>query len=337
MSCRRSTRWLAGAVLAVALMAPPAAGAATPLPAHAYAPYFETWTSDGLTAVASASGALDLTLAFVEAPARGSCTPTWDGDPSQGMDAGRYVADLASLRAIGGDVVPSFGGYSADHSGRDVAEACKTVDALAAAYESVIATYDVSRIDLDVEDRALERPLSIDRRNKALREVEAWAAATGRPLQVEYTLPVEPSGLEANGLAVLRNAVLNGTRVDVVDIMAFDYYDGVTTDMGGAAARAARRLHLQLRTLYPALTSAQRWAMVGITLLPGIDDYPARTEVTSLRDARRIRELAQRVGLSTLSIWAIQRDNGGCPGVIDANDCSGIVQAPWDFSHILAG
>ena len=152
---------------------------------------------------------------------------------------------------MGGDVVPSFGGYSADHGGTEIAETCNGAAQLAAAYESVITAYDVTRLDMDVEVNALGRTFSIDRRNKALKLVEDWAAAQGRPLQIEYTLPVEPGGLEADGLYVLQNAVANGTRVDVVNIMTFDYYDGVTTEMGGAAIRAARNLHRQLATLYP--------------------------------------------------------------------------------------
>ena len=36
-----------------------------------------------------------------------------------------------------------------------------------------------------------------------------------------------------------------------------------------------------------------------------------------------------------VSIWAIQRDNGGCPGTIDSNSCSGIHQSRWAFSHLL--
>jgi hypothetical protein len=46
-------------------------------------------------------------------------------------------------------------------------------------------------------------------------------------------------------------------------------------------------------------------------------------------------DFAKLKGMSTLSIWAIQRDNGGCPGGRAANDCSGIVQNTWDFSHLL--
>ena len=38
-----------------------------------------------------------------------------------------------------------------------------------------------------------------------------------------------------------------------------------------------------------------------------------------------------------ISIWAIQRDNGGCPGTIDSNSCSGIKQPTWAFSHIFDG
>jgi hypothetical protein len=75
--------------------------------------------------------------------------------------------------------------------------------------------------------------------------------------------------------------------------------------------------------------------MEGVTILPGIDDYPRKTEVTYGSDARRLLGFARRVGMSSLSIWAIQRDNGGCPGRIDANTCSGIRQADWAFSHML--
>jgi len=39
--------------------------------------------------------------------------------------------------------------------------------------------------------------------------------------------------------------------------------------------------------------------------------------------------------MNLLSIWAIQRDNGGCPGSRDKNTCSGVTQNTWDFSHLL--
>ena len=333
----RLTRTLALAVgaLSVATFAGPAA-AATGMPTHVFAPYFETWTSDGITKTANASGDRYFTLAFLETLSKSSCTLAWNGVRSQTVASGRYLSDIASLRAIGGDVVPSFGGWSADQGGTEIGDSCKDVNAIASAYEDVIKTYDVSRLDMDVEGRSLTRSGGIDRRNKAIKIVEDWAAAHGRPLQVSYTLPTSPSGLDASGLAVLQNAVANGTRVDVVNIMTFDYYDGVTTKMGDAAVGAAKGLKAQLKQLYPSQTAAQLWGRIGITIMNGVDDYPKKTEVTTLADAKQILGFATNKGIDTLSMWAIQRDNGGCPGARAANDCSGIAQSSWAFSHTLA-
>ena len=70
-------------------------------------------------------------------------------------------------------------------------------------------------------------------------------------------------------------------------------------------------------------------------MLPGIDDFPKKTEVTFVADAQTMLSFAKNNGMNFLSIWAIQRDNGDCPGTTDSNTCSGITQNPWDFSHTL--
>jgi len=307
------------------------AGAATALPAHVYAPYFETWTTDSLTSMSQQSGSRYFTLAFVETLSKTSCTLAWDGNKADPISNGRYLSEIATLRGAGGDVIPSFGGWSADQGGTEIGDSCKDVNAIAAAYEALITKYDVSRLDMDIEGRSLTKSDGIDRRNKALKIVQADFPS----LQISYTLPTSATGLEPSGVAVLQNAIDNGTRVDVVNIMAFDYYDRVTTDMGGAAIAAAQGLLGQLHTLYPAKTTAQLDAMVGITLMPGLDDYPRRTESTSVADAQRVVNYAQANGFNTLSIWAVQRDNGGCPGNTGSNSCSGIAQGDWDFSRVL--
>jgi chitinase len=306
-----------------------AAQAATPLPAHVYAPYFETWTTDSLTTTAQQSGAKYFTLAFLETLSKTSCTLAWNGSRSDPETNGRYLSDIASLRALGGDVVPSFGGWSADQGGTEIADSCKDVSTIAAAYEDVITRYDVTRLDMDVEGRSLNRTDGIDRRNKALKLVQDWAAAQGRTFQVSYTLPTSPTGLEPSGVAILQNAIANGTRVDVVNIMTFDYYDHVTTDMGAAAINAANGTAAQLRNIGST-------AKLGITLMPGLDDYPKKTEKTTLAHAQQVYNYARANNVDMLSIWAIQRDNGGCPGSTGSNDCSGIVQNDWDFTHLLA-
>jgi glycosyl hydrolase family 18 (putative chitinase) len=312
----------------VLTLASSALAAPTRFPAHVYAPYFETWTTDSLTTTAQQSGARYFTLAFLETLSKSSCTLAWNGSKTDPVTNNHYVGDIASLRALGGDAIPSFGGWSADQGGTEIADSCKDVNAIAAAYEDVITRYNVTRLDMDVEGRSLNRTDGIDRRNRALKIVEDWAAAQKRPFQVSYTLPTSATGLEPSGVAVLENAVANHTRVDVVNIMAFDYYDHSTTDMGTAAVNAANGTvaHLQMIGLN---------ARIGITLMPGLDDYPKKTENTTVAHAQQVFDYAQANGVDTLSIWAIQRDNGGCPGVTGSNSCSGIVQSTWDFTHVL--
>ena len=148
---------------------------------------------------------------------------------------------------------------------------------------------------------------------------------------------MEQYGLDPNGEAVLQNAAANGAAVSSVNIMVFDYYiagEGVV-NMGQAAVNAATNTRAQLAGIFPSLTSAQIWNMEAMTLLPGIDDYPKKTEVTYLPDAQTMLSFAQANNMNFLSVWAIQRDNGGCPGTRDSNTCSGITQGTWDFSHLL--
>jgi hypothetical protein len=75
--------------------------------------------------------------------------------------------------------------------------------------------------------------------------------------------------------------------------------------------------------------------MEGITLMPGLDDNPKKNEVTSLASARQVRAFTRAHRIPLLSIWAVQRDNGRCPGRVGWNSCSGIRQPAWKFSHIL--
>ena len=322
---------------ALLLTASGALAAPTATLSRVYAPYFETWTSDSINTVASQSGARYFTLAFLETTGKTSCTLAWNGSRSQTIPAGRYLTDIASLRANGGDVIPSFGGWSADQGGTEIGDSCKTVASIAAAYEEVVTTYNVTRLDMDIEGKSLSRPDGIDRRNKAIKMLQDWAALNGRTVQIQYTLPTSRDGLEASGLTVLQNAKTNGVRVDVVNPMVFDYYDRAGTDMGDSAISAVTGLHAQLATLYPGTPPADLWKMIGATIMNGLDDYPRRTESTSVQDAQQLLAFAQANGMSTLSMWAIQRDNGGCPGTTGANDCSGIAQATWEFTSTLKG
>jgi len=213
---------LAAAVLAPMAGAATAATAAayTPLPAHVYAPYYETYLAPNtasISATAQQSGAKYFTLAFLQSTGKNSCALDWNGNSAQPLSY--YSADIASLRAAGGDVIPSFGGYGADQGGTEIADSCTNVSQIAADYESVITTLGVTRLDMDVEAKSLNNTAGVNRRNQAIAMTQAWAAGQGIPLQIQYTLPVEQYGLDANGEAVLQNAVADGATVNSVNIM----------------------------------------------------------------------------------------------------------------------
>ena len=338
-----------GAQAAMAQTATPAApaqtasaGAYRAWPEHVYAPYFESWLEG--TGTASIAGSAQAsrspyeTIAFLQTATAGSCALTWNGDSTEPVPGSTFASDIATLQRHGGNAIASFGGYGADSTGTEIADSCTDVNAIAADYESVLTTYHLTRLDMDVEASSLTNPAGIERRNQALKLVEQWAARHHRPLQVQYTLPVEPTGLTADGLAVLQNAVATGTRVDVVNVMTFDYYlasEPSPLPMGTDSISAATSTHTQLASVYPHASPARLWALLGITLMPGIDDYPGQTEITQLADAQQVENFARSHGLALLSIWAVQRDNGGCPGTTGASTCSGITQNTWDFSHIL--
>lgn len=323
-----------GTGLVAAFGAAPADAAATakPLPAHVFAPYFEAYNGDSPAALSQQSGAKYLTMAFIQTASAGSCTPYWDGDTGTPIDASVYGDDFDTMRAAGGDVIPSFGGYTADHTGTEIADSCTDVSKIAAAFEKVITTYDVPRIDLDIEDNSLNNSAAITRRNKAIAQVESWAASNGRQIQFSYTLPTTTHGLASSGLAVLRNAVANDARVDVVNVMTFDYYDGANHEMATDTENAAAGLEGQLAGLYPDKSASQLWAMIGVTEMPGIDDYGA-AETFTTADAKTVLNWAQGKGINTLTFWALQRDNGGCPGTGGSDTCSGIDQSTWYFSN----
>jgi hypothetical protein len=306
-----------------------------PLPRQVFAPYYEMYdTSTDLAALSQQSDARYLSLAFLETAASGSCTAYWDGDTSQPIAASSYGADIADIQAHGGNVIPSFGGYTADTTNTDIADSCTSVPAIAQVYESLISTYNVPRIDLDVEATSLTDTAGINRRNEAIAMTEAWAAAHHRRIQFSYTLPTFPTGLPAAELAVLQNAVADGARISTVNLLTFDYYFGTQQDMVADTEGAANGLVSQLQALYPTATARQVWHMIGITEMPGIDDF-GPDETFSTADAVTILHWAQQQGIGLISFWALQRDNGGCPGTKGAGTCSGVSQPTWYFSHVF--
>lgn len=313
--------------------APAGAATATPLPPHVFAPYVETYdTSSSPSTLSQQSGAKYLTFAFLQTASAGSCQAYWNGDTSMPIAQSSFGSDISAMQSAGGNAVPSFGGYSADSTGTDIADSCTSAAKIAGVYEHVITTYNVPRIDLDIESSSLTDTAGINRRDEAVARVEKWARKNGRHIQFSYTMPSTTTGLDSDETSVLQNAKADGAKVSVVNIMTFDYYVGTKQNMLSDTKTAAQDTVSQLQSIYPSRSTKTLWHMIGVTEMPGIDDY-GPDETFTKAQASPLLSWAEAQQISTLSFWAVQRDNGGCPGTKGAGTCSGISQPTWYFSH----
>jgi chitinase len=290
-------------------------------PAHFAAPYVETWGSTSAMASAqSATGLKYYTLAFVIDG--GGCNATWNGDTS--IDNAGWETAINNLRASGGDVLVSFGGAS----GTELGQACGSVSTLEAQYKRVIDTLNLTRIDLDIEGSALNDTTANDRRNQALAALQQQYASSGKHLDVDYTLPVDPSGLLSNSLSLLNNAKSRGVDVSVVNIMTMDY--GSPMDMGQAAVNAATALHDQLGQIWTGKSSDQLWAMEGNTPMIGVND--TTSEVFTTGNASTLESFAASHGIQLLAYWALGRDKACSSNGQLSDSCSGTPQSPYQFA-----
>jgi hypothetical protein len=295
------------------------------------APFIDlgAYPTPNLTQIATNTGLRQFSLGFITAGSTG-CAASWFNsfDPGAAWDR----ADFDSLRAMGGDVRPSFGG----ESGTELAIACTSTTALQAQYQKVVDAYALDRVDFDIEGAAVVDHASIDRRSTAVAAVQAAQRAKGRDLKVTLTLPVLPSGLTADGVYILNSAKAHNLNVDTVNLMAMDYGDSAAPSpsgkMGTYAIQAATSTRAQIASVWPNLTTAQTWAMVGLTPMLGQNDNPS--EVFTVADGQQVLTFAQQNHLGELSFWDVTRDGNACNGAL--NQCTNIPQTPYQFSELFA-
>ena len=276
-----------------------------------------------LVGIAQASGIENFTLAFMLASEEGI---GWQGVGSIAddtlADGTTILSQVQAIQAAGGQITISFGGAA----GREAAFTAPSALALQAEYQSVIDRYGITSIDFDIEGAAL-----LDQHSLALRDQAIVGLQAANPdLKISFTLPVLPTGLDANGLAVLQAAKRDGVKIEMVNIMAMDYGQAADNNgqMGLDAINAARATEQQLDTLGIA-------AKLGITPMIGVNDITS--EVFTLADAQALVDFAQSdPRIAQLSMWSVARDNGNAAGAHYASaDSSGITQAPFEFSSIF--
>jgi chitinase len=141
-------------------------------------------------------------------------------------------------------------------------------------------------------------------------------------------------GLTFNGTDEINAAKSVGVRIDLFNIMDFDY--------GGSAANqvandvtVAEDFHQQLRSLFPSLSDAQAYAMTGLTLMNGHTDQPS--ELFSQSTFQSLEGYAAQHAIGLLGFWSENRDRPCNPdtGAWVVGSCSSIAQQPFEFTRII--
>ncbi|WP_406450386.1 cellulose binding domain-containing protein [Streptomyces sp. NBC_00876] len=286
-----------------------------------FAPYVDTslYPAFDLADTAAKTGVKQFNLAFITSG--GSCAPLWGGVTGLGDD--HVASQIGALRAAGGDVRVSFGGAS----GSELALNCTSAADLAAAYGKVVDTYELTKVDFDIEGGALPDTAANSRRSQAIAQLQKSHPG----LDVSFTLPVMPEGLTQPGVDLIADAKKNGVDVGAVNVMAMDYGASYSGDMGTYAIQAATATQAQIKGVL-GLSDADAWKAVAVTPMIGVNDVS--TEIFKVEDATQLVKFAQEKGLAWLAMWSGTRDKecaGGAQPSADAS-CSSIAQEPLAFT-----
>jgi chitinase len=290
---------------------------------YASAPYlmpFDNSPPDPVE-VMNATGQKAFQLAFILAPNGGGCTPTWDGTRAVSSDSDA-AAMISRIRANGGDVSVSIGGYG----GTKLGQTCGTPEATAAAYQQVISKYALKAIDFDLEEPEYENTAAVHNEVGAARILQQ----NNSGLYVSITTAGTAAGTGWFGTQMLLDAKSQGFTPANYSIMPFDGgFNG-----GGSQTAALDAFHTLLMNTF-GWDSATAFAHEGISQMNGRSDAG---EYFRQADFQTTLDYATSHKLARYTNWSVNRDRQ----CADPNQsttsgtCSSVPQTPWEFTKYSA-
>ncbi|MFE3522666.1 chitinase [Streptomyces sp. NPDC059161] len=322
--CGAATAALAAAGL-TAVVAGQASGATADTAAlsgrwYAAAPYLMPLDNNppDAAAIMDATGLKAFQLAFVLAPNGGGCSPTWGGTAPVSSDTA-VGAVINTIRAKGGDVSASVGGYGGTKLGQNCSDAAST----AAAYQQVITKYQLKAIDFDLEEPEYENTAAISHEIGAAKILQQ----NNPGLYVSVTTAGTADGTGWFGKQMLNEAKTQGFVPDNFSIMPFD------GGFSGAAAQtsALTNFNSVLRSTF-GWDAATAYAHEGFSGMNGRSDTG---EFFSQADFQTVLDYATSHGMARFTFWSLNRDRQCSPpdnNGTTSGTCSSVPQASWDFA-----
>jgi chitinase len=305
-----------------ALVAGNASGATAALSNRWYAaaPYLMPLDNNppDASAIMDASGLKAFQLAFILAPNGGGCTPTWGGTASVSSDTA-VQSVINTIRAKGGDVSVSIGGYG----GTKLGQACADPASTAAAYQQVITKYGLKAIDFDLEEPEYENATAVHNEIGAAKILQQ----NNPGLYVSVTTAGTADGTGWFGKQMLLEAKSQGFTPNNFSIMPFD------GGFNGAASQTSA-----LTNFNSILQSTFGWDQATAYAHEGFSGMNGRTdtgEYFSQSDFQTVLDYATSHNMDRFTFWSLNRDRPCSPvdnGGTTSGTCSSVAQNAWDFA-----
>ncbi|MFF3060847.1 carbohydrate-binding protein [Streptomyces sp. NPDC057909] len=322
--CGAATAALATAGLA-AFAAQQASGASADATAlsnrwYAAAPYLMPHDNNPPDAgtIMDATGLKAFQLAFILAPNGGGCSPTWDGTSPVSSDTA-VASVINAIRAKGGDVSASIGGYGGTKLGQTCSDAAST----AAAYQQVITKYQLKAIDFDLEEPEYENTAAIAHEIGAAKILQQ----NNPGLYVSVTTAGTADGTGWFGKQMLNEAKSQGFTPNNFSIMPFD------GGFNGAAAQTSA-----LTNFNSILQSTFGWDAATAYAHEGFSGMNGRSDTGEYfrqADFQTVLDYATSHHMDRFTFWSLNRDRQCTPPDNNgqtSGTCSSVAQSDWDFA-----
>jgi chitinase len=323
---------VAAAVLAAAglgavatLGAGPASGAEAASTAlssqwYAAAPYLMPTDNNppDATRIMDATGLKAFQLAFILAPDGGGCSPTWGGTSAVSSDTA-VASVISAIRAKGGDVSVSIGGYG----GTKLGQSCSSAAATAAAYQQVVDKYQLHAMDFDLEEPEYENTAAVSREIGAAKILQQ----NNPGLFISVTTAGTAAGTGWFGQQMLNEAKAQGFTPNNFSIMPFD------GGFNGAAAQTAA-----LTAFNGLLKNTFGWDTATAYAHEGVSQMNGRTDAGEYfyqSDFRTVLDYATSHHMGRFTFWSLNRDRECTPPDNQklSGECSSVPQNDWDFAR----
>ncbi|SEG74180.1 chitinase [Actinacidiphila yanglinensis] len=287
---------------------------------YAAAPYLMPLDNNppDATAIMDATGLKAFQLAFILAPNGGGCSPTWGGTSAVSSDTS-VAGTIAAIRAKGGDVSVSIGGYG----GTKLGQACSDAASTAAAYQQVVTKYQLKAIDFDLEEPEYENTAAVANELGAAKILQQ----NNPGIYISVTTAGTAAGTGWFGQQMLDEAKSIGFTPNNFSIMPFD--GGFNGAASQTAALTAFNGLLQTTFGWDAATA---YAHEGFSGMNGRSDSG---EYFYQADFQTVLDYATSHGMGRFTFWSLNRDRQCSPpdnNGTTSGTCSSVTQGAWDFA-----